>query len=87
MQAWFISFNFPLWPCISHLSLILFLEETYLLGLKFSKNSVCMGNFRTDVSGLAKLQVKKTDSYFGKREAILMIDELSLFECKQVVHE
>lgn len=46
-----------------------------------------MGNLRTDVSGLAKLQVMKTGSYFGKREAILMIDELSLLECKQVVHE
>lgn len=46
-----------------------------------------MGNFRTDVSGLAKLQVKETGSSFGKREAILMIDELSLFECKQVAHK
>lgn len=44
-----------------------------------------MGNFRTDVSGLAKLQVKKTGSYFGKHEAILMIDKVSLLECKQVV--
>jgi len=46
-----------------------------------------MGNFRTDVSGLAELQEKKTGSYFGKREVILMIDKLCLFECKQVVHE
>lgn len=46
-----------------------------------------MGNFRTDVSGLAKLQVKKMGFYLGKHEAILMIDELALFECKQVVHE
>lgn len=44
-----------------------------------------MGNLRTDVSGLAKLQAKKTGSYFGKHEVILMTDELSLLECKQVV--
>lgn len=46
-----------------------------------------MGNFRTDVSGLAKLQAKKTGSYFGKHEIILTIDELSLLECKQVEHD
>lgn len=46
-----------------------------------------MGNFRTDVSGLAKLQVKKTGTYFRNHESVLMIDEISLFECKQVVHK
>lgn len=61
--------------------------ETYLLGLKFSKNLVDMGNFRTDVSGLAKLQVKERGTYFGNNESVLMIDEISLFECKQVVHK